>query len=148
VINNAQPSSLGAKALQSLFVHPVHANNLGTTATLGGQNTNTPVCPSLKRFGLRYQRWLRPSEHFDLIPAFMSIIWSRQQSKFSMQSFRIWTRGDEEDPLELIEGSWISLEGFERLANESAIDLLQLITSRLEEYTFKPCPLPHALNCN
>jgi hypothetical protein len=33
VIDNAQPSSLGVKVLQSLVVHPVHANNLGTTAT-------------------------------------------------------------------------------------------------------------------
>jgi hypothetical protein len=33
VIDNAQPSSLGAKVLQSLVVHPVHANNLGTTVT-------------------------------------------------------------------------------------------------------------------
>jgi hypothetical protein len=151
VISNARPSSLGAKTLQSLFVHPVHANNLGTTATLGGRDTDTPLCPSLKRFGLRYQRWLRPSEHFDLIPEFMSIIWSRQQSKLSLQSFRIWTRSDEEDPLELIEGSWISLEGFERLANESKIkgwNLLQLMTNRVVENTFKPRPLPHALKCD
>jgi hypothetical protein len=119
VIDNAQPSSLGAKVLQSLVVHPVHANNLGTTVTSGGWNT--PVCPSLKRFGLRYRRWLRPSEHFDLIPDFVSIIWSRQQSNFSLQSFRIWTRSDQKGPLELLEGSRISREGFERLANDCAI---------------------------
>jgi hypothetical protein len=56
VIYNAQPSSLGAKVLQTLVVHPVHADNSGTTVTSGGWNT--PVCPSLKRFGLRYRRWL------------------------------------------------------------------------------------------
>jgi hypothetical protein len=35
VIENAQPSSLGVKVLQSFVVHPAHANNLGTTATHG-----------------------------------------------------------------------------------------------------------------
>jgi len=49
VIDNAQPSSFGVKVLKSLVVHPVHANNLGTSATDGGQNT--PACPSLKRLG-------------------------------------------------------------------------------------------------
>jgi hypothetical protein len=125
---------LDAKVLQSLVVHPVHANNLGTTVTSGGWNT--PVCASLKRFGLRYRRWLRPSEQFDLIPDFVSIIWSRQQSKFSLQSFRIWTRSDQKDPLELLEGSRISRKGFERLANDCAIkggDLLQLMGSGIEE---------------
>jgi hypothetical protein len=134
VIDNAQPSSLGAKVLQSLVVHPVHANNLDTTVTSGGWDT--PVCPSLKRFGLRYRRWLRPSEYFDLIPAFVPIIWSRQQSTFSLQSFRIWTRIDQKDPLELLEGSRISRKGFERLANGCKIeggDLLQLVASGLVE---------------
>jgi hypothetical protein len=134
VIHSAQPSSLGAKALQSLVVHPVHANNLGTTVTSGGWNT--PVCPSLKRFGLRYRRWLRPSEHFDLIPDLASIIWSRQQSTFSLQSFRIWTRSDQQDPVELLGGLGISRIGFERLANDCAIkieDLVQLVASGLVE---------------
>ena len=145
VIETAQPSSLGAKVLQSLVVHPVHADKLNITATHGGGNT--PACPSLKRFGLRYRRWLRPSEHFDLIPEFMSIIWSRQQSKFSLQSFRIWKGSEQKDPLELIEGSWISVKGFEHLANDGASkgeDWLQLVVSRLVESLFKPCPLPHA----
>jgi len=136
VIDSAQPSSFGAKVLRSLVVHPVLANNLGTTAALGC--LNTPVCPSLKRFGLRYRRWLRPSEHFDLIPEIMSVILSRQQSIFSLQSFRIWTSCDQKDPLELIEGSWISLKEFERLANDGARNLLQLVVSRLLENMFKP----------
>jgi hypothetical protein len=105
VIESAQPSSLRVGALQSLVLQPVHASNLGTTATPGGRNT--PICPSLKLLGLRYRRWLRRSEHFNLIPEFKSIIWSRQRSTFSLQSFRIWTRGDQEHPLELIEGSQI-----------------------------------------
>ena len=145
VIDNAQPSSLGANVLQSLVVHPVHANNLGTTATLGG--LKTPVCPSLKRFGLRYRRWLRPSEHFDLIPEFISIIWSRQQSMFSLQSFQIWIPNDPQDPLELIEGPWINLEGFGRLANDGAIkgeNLLQLMASRLVENMSRPSGTPSA----
>ena len=127
VIDNAQPASLGVKALRSLVVQPVHANNLGPTATL---------CPSLKRFGLRYRRWLRPSEHFDLIPEFMSIIWSRQQSKCSLQSFRIWGSGDQRAPLELVAGSQISLQGFVSLANVSAMErgnLMELLVGRLVE---------------
>jgi hypothetical protein len=140
VIDNAKPSSIGAKVLQSLIVQPIHTNNLSTS---GGWNAplasfleqfgvryrhwsqistlerwDTPLCPSLKQFGLRYRRWLRQSEHFDLIPEFKSIIRSREQSGFSMESFRIWTEGDGKDPLELIEGSGISLKGFESLAKE------------------------------
>jgi hypothetical protein len=119
VIDNAQPSSLGVAVLQSLVVHSVHANNPGATATPGGWNT--PMCLSLKRFGLRYRRWLRLSEHFDLIPVFIAIIRSRQQSKISLQSFRIWTRGDPLDPLDLIEGSRLSPKGFKRLAEDCTI---------------------------
>ena len=110
VIHNARPSSLGVKVLRSLVVHPVHANNLGPTATPGAWNT--PVCPSLKRFGLRYHRWLRPSEHFDLIPEFMSIIRTRRESMFFLQSFRIWAGSDQKEPLELMKGLWMSDEGF------------------------------------
>ena len=115
VIHNAQPSSLGVKILQSLVVHPDHATHLDTSATPRRQYT--PLCPSLKRFGLRYRRWLRPSEQIDLIPEFASIIRSRQRSIFSLQSFRVWIRDDHKNPLELIEGSGIRLEGFERLAD-------------------------------
>ena len=109
VIHNAQPSSLGVKVLQSLVVHPAHANDPGATATPGAWNT--PVCPSLKRFGLRYRRWLRPSEHFDLIPDIMSIIRTRGESMFFLQSFRIWARSDQKEPLELMDVSWMSDEG-------------------------------------
>ena len=132
VIHNAQPSSLGVKVLQSLVIHPGHRDHLGTSATPGRQYT--PLCPSLKRLGLRYHRWLRPSEQIDLIPEFVSIIWSRQQSEFSLQSFRIWIRNDHEGPLELIEGSQISFKVLECLANEGKIkgeNLLQLVLSGL-----------------
>ena len=135
VIDNAQPSSLGVKVLHSLVVHP---NNPGTTTTHGGWDK--PACPLLKRFGLQYRRWLRSSEHFDLIPEFMSIIWSRQQSKCSLQSFRIWRSSDQMDPLELIDGSQISLKGFESLASVSAVkggNLLELIASRFVGVLFK-----------
>ena len=134
VIHGAQPSSLGVEVLQSLVVRPVQADNLGTTSAPVGQNT--PACPSLKQFGIRYRRWLRPTEDFDLIPEFMSIIRSRQQSKCSLQSFRIWRSSNQKDPLELIERSRISLKGFECLANVSAMkggNLLELVASRLLE---------------
>ena len=150
VIDNAQPSSLGVKVLQSFVVHPAHANNLDTTATHG--SGNTPVCPSLKLFGLRYRRWLRPSEQFDLIPEFVFIIWSRQRSRCPLQSFPIWKESEQKDPLELIEGSWINFNAFKHLAKDGAItgeDLLQLVVSRSVENLLKPCPLPHAIkNCN
>ena len=143
VIDSAQPSSVGVKTLQSLIVYSAHASNLGTTATPVGEYT--PTCPSLKRFGLRYRRWLRPSEHFDLIPELVSIILSRKQSKVSLESFRVWQRRGQEPPLELIEGSRISLEGFELLSNIEGGDLFHLVISGLAEKMFKPCPLPHAL---
>jgi len=136
VIENARPSSLGARVLQSLVVHPIHIANNGTTATPGGRST--PLCPSLKRLGLRYRRWLRPNEPFDLIPEFMSVILSRQRSKFHLQSFQIWIRSDQKDPLELIAGSWISLEGFEHLMNASATTLLQVMATKLVENMVKP----------
>ena len=132
VIDNARPSSLGVKALHALVVHPVHENNLGTTTT--HETRYTPLCPSLKRFGLRYRRWLRPSEHFDLIPELVAIILSRQQSKFSLQSLNIWKECGQKEPLELIERSWISLKIIERLTNDDAFkgeNLLRLVASRL-----------------
>jgi len=134
VIDNAQPSSLGVKALQSLVIHPIHANNLGPAATPG--RPNTPVCPSLKRFGLRYRRWLRKSEHFDLIPTIMSIILSRQQSKSPLKSFQIWAVSNRVDPLELVGGLSMSLEGFNSLANDCAIkegEYSELMTSGIEK---------------
>ena len=143
VIGGAQPSSLGVKVLQSLIVYPAHANNLGATATTMGRCTL--ICPSLKRFGLLYGRWLRPSEHFDLIPELMSIIWSREQSGVSLESLRIWKGSDQKDPLELIEGSRMSLKGFELLDNLEGVDSFHLVIGRLVEKMLKPCPLPHAL---
>jgi hypothetical protein len=139
VIECAQPSSLGVKVLQSLVVRPVHANNMGTAATVIGWDTPV-LCPSLKRFGLRYRRWLRPSEHFDLIPDILSIVWSRQVSLFSLQSFRVWRTSDQKYSLELIKGSCISLSGFERLANYSSThlpagaEILKLLFSRGSHY--------------
>jgi len=138
VIDSIQPSSLGVKALQSLVVHPIHANDLGTIPTHGVRHA--PLFPSLKRFGLRYRRWLRPSEHFDLIPELVTIILSRQQSKFSLQSLHIWKGSDQKAPLELVEGSWCNLKGFERLTNKAAFkarDLLRLVASRLAEEVSK-----------
>jgi hypothetical protein len=151
LIDNAQPSSLEAEALHSLIVNSDHASNSGATATLWG--LNTPVCPSLKRFGLRYRRWLRTSEHFDLIPEFMSIIWSRQQSNLSLQSFRIWTQGDQKDPLELIDGFGISHKGFRFLANDCGVkgeNLLGLALGRLVEVLSTPSRKSSTtcLNCN
>ena len=138
VIEAAQPCSLGVKALQSLVVHPVHANNLGTTTAHGARYA--PLCPSLKRFGLRYRRWLRPSENFDLIPELLTMILSRQRSKFSLETFQLWKGSDQMEPLQLIRRSWISLTAFKCLTNKGALraeDLLCLVIGRLAEEVSK-----------
>ena len=65
----------------------------------------------------------------------MSIIFSRQQSEFFLQSFQIWTTSDQVDPLELIEGSSFSLGGLGCLADDCAIEEgdFSELTSRIEE---------------
>ena len=130
VIGSAQPSSLGAKVLQSLIICPDHVGNLDSTSTLVGGCTWRLVCPSLKRFGLRYRRWLRSSEHFDLIPELVSIIWSREQAKVPLESFRIWKESDQEYPVELVHGSRLSITGFELLYNVKGRDLVRLVNIR------------------
>ena len=117
MIHSAAPSSLGAKFFQSLIIQPVHASNLGANPTPG--ESEAPLCPLLRRFGLKYDRWLRSSEQFDLIPVFASIILSRARSNYSLQRFSIWMMTNQKDPLELIEGSRMSHNGLERLAEES-----------------------------
>jgi len=132
VIENTHPSSLGVKVLQSLTAQPVHTHNLGAISATG--EWRAPLCPSLRQFGLKYRRWLRTSERFDLIPKFESIIRRRQDLNCALQSFRVWTRSDQEDALELVENSWISAKGFERLANEIGIkveNVLELVPKRL-----------------
>ena len=133
VVHNAQPASLGAKFFQSLVVQPIHVSNLGTTAAPG--ELGAPLCPLLQRFGLKYDRWLRPSEQFDLIPVFVSIIRSRQHSNHTLKSFDLWTTSDQKDPLELVERLKISIEGLKRLAKESGIaeELLDLTATGQED---------------
>ena len=99
VISNARPCSLRAKALQSLIPG----------------KSEEPLCPVLRRFGLKYDRWLRPGEEFDVISVFESIIQSRQNSNCSLQRFRLWIPGYQEDPLELIEESQLSVRAFDCL---------------------------------
>ena len=70
----------------------------------------------------------------------MSIIWSRQQSGCSLQSFCIWRTSDLQAPLELVDGSQIDLKGFESLAKVSAmkrVNLVELVVSRYVEILFK-----------
>jgi len=108
VIGSARPSSLGVKVLQLLIIQPVHANSAGETPTR--EEWDPSFCPSLRRFGLKYRRWLRTSEHFDLTPIVLSIIRSRKRSNRALQSFRVWRKGDQEDPLELVGMSQINVE--------------------------------------
>ena len=112
VIESAGPSSLGAKAIQALIFRPVHASNPSTRSTPGA------LCPSLKRLVLKYRRWLRQSEQFNLIPDFKSVISSRERSNYALQSFVICMTTDQWAPLELIENSRMNSRGLERLANE------------------------------
>ena len=120
VIHNARPCSLGAKVFQSLVVQRGHTSNSGATST--PRESCAPLCPSLRRFGLKYDRWLRPSERFDLIPVFKSIIQSRKQSDYSLKRFGLWTGSGQKYPLELIEGSQMSAKAFDRLADQSRIE--------------------------
>ena len=119
VIHTAHPSSLGATIFQSLVVHPVHSSNMGTTSSHG--ELGAPLCPSLRRFGLKYDRWLRPTEQFELIPVLVSFIQSRQHSNYALESFDLWTTSEQRTSLKLIERSQLSVEGFRRLAEESKI---------------------------
>ena len=117
VIHNTQPSSLGATVFQSLVAHPVHTSDMGTTSSPG--ELSAPLCPLLRRFGLKYERWLRQTEQFDLIPVLMSFIQSRRHSNHALECFDIWTTSGQIHPLELIERSRMSVEGFRWLENET-----------------------------
>ena len=145
VIDNADPSSLGVQALQALAIHPGQAINMGIAATPVGQNT--PACPLLKRFGLRYRRWLRPTEHFDLIPELAFIILSRQLASLSLRSFRIWKERGQKEPLELIAGPWALSRAFWDFTSLSGEDLSHLMASLADRLSMPP-PLPHALKGN
>ena len=114
------PSSLGATVFQPLIVYPVQTSNMGATSSSG--ELRAPLCPSLRHFGLDYHRWLRPTEQFDLIPVLASFIQSRQHSNYALESFDLWTTRDQEDPLELIERSQMSVKGFRQLAEKSGIE--------------------------
>ena len=110
VFQCARPSSLGAKVLWELVALPIDSNTLGA-----------PLCPLLRRFGLRYDRWLRSNEEFDLIPAIMSIIGSRYFSKRPLESFGLCLWSTQMVPVELIEQSDMSPNGFIYLAYQSGI---------------------------
>ena len=119
VISSPRPSSLRAKVFQSLIVQPDYASN--TSARSTPEEWDPPLCPSLRRFVLKYRRWLRATEHFDLIPIFLSVIRSRRRSNCALQSFSVWRRSDDEDPLKLVKNSRININGVERLAKESGM---------------------------
>jgi len=129
-ISNARPSSLRAKVLRSLIAHPVHSSSTGTMST--SKTWDAPLCPSLQRFGLKYHRWLRPSEHFDLIPDFLSIISSRRRSNCPLHSFLVRIRSDSYGAFELIDGREGGIDKFNVsvLADRSRIegeDLLRIL---------------------
>ena len=110
VISNAQPSSLGAKVLQSFIIQPI----IPGAISIPGESS-APLCPLLRRFVLKYRRWLRPSEEFDLVPVFWSMIKSRHYSSYPLRSFSLWITDYQENPFELIERSTTSYEGFDHL---------------------------------
>ena len=118
VIESAEPSSLGAKVFRSFIMHTDHKIDIGAIST--SKEWCAPLCPSLKRFGLKYRRWVRRSEHFNVIPDIVSLIMSREHSIHALQGFSIWRASNH--PLELIEESRISQAALESLANESGIE--------------------------
>ena len=79
---------------------------------------------------LKYQRWLQPSEHFNLMPDFLSIILSRRRANCPLYCFSVWM-SDQKDPFELID-EWEQINQFdvELLAHKSRIegeDLLRVV---------------------
>ena len=122
VIHSARPSSLGAKVFQSFVVRPVNSNNSGATLTPG--QSALPLCPLLRRLGLKYERWLRPTEQFTLIPVFTLIIQSRHHLNPSLESFNLWMRSNQKDPLELMGTSGVNPNGFRHL--ELSISMLTI----------------------
>ena len=138
VIHGARPSSIGAKVFRSLVVQPVDSNNLGATSTPG--RSGLLLCPLLRRFGLKYDRWLRPSEQFTLIPVFLSIIRSRHQLDASLESFNLWMRSDQKHPLALMGISGVSHNGVMRLAKESGIEgsILPFFNSQSDPSAISP----------
>ena len=137
VIESAGPSSLGARVIQALIFQPVHASNPDATPTDPGE-WREPLCPSLKRFGLKYRRWLRQSEQFNLIPDFKSVISSREHSKYALQSFSIWLTSDQQTPLELIEKSQMIDGGLERLVEMSEKKREKLMITKLVQPALYP----------
>ena len=128
VIESAGPSSLGAKVIQALIIQPVHASNRDATPT--PIKWHAPLFPSLKQFGLKYRRWLRQSEQFNLILDLESVISSRERSNYALQRFTIWMTSNQQDPLELIENSRMSHRGLERLVDESRMKREKLLSMR------------------
>ena len=128
IIESAGPSSLGAKVFRSLIVWPTH------------RGRRAPLCPSLKRLRLKYRRWLRQTERFNVIPDLMFAIKSRERSNYALESLNICMTSNQEDPLELIEESRMSQEGLQRLANMSGITgerFSELVTTGLVQAALK-----------
>ena len=137
VIYSARPSSLGAAVIRSLVLHPIHTSNVGMTSSPG--ELDAPLCPSLRRFGLKYNHWLRPTEQFDLNPVLALFIQSRQHSNYALESFYLWTTSKRKTPLKLIARSQMNIEGLKQLAEERGIeeDLLDFKAKGLMKVTPK-----------
>ena len=146
VIYSARPSSLGAKVFRSLVVQLVDSNSLGATSTPG--QPGALLCPWLKQFALKYDHWLQPSEEFDLIPAFMSIIRSRAHSGRPLRNFKLQMKRDQMESLELIKGSGLSVIGLRQLADESKVQdiSLKFTVAELNQacYICTPNVVPHS----
>ena len=137
VIHCAEPLSLGARVFQSLVVHPVQTRNMGMMASPG--ELGAPLCPSLRRFVLKYDRWLRQGEQFDLIPVLVSFIQSRQHSNYALESFDIWATSEQTVPLELIKRSQMHLDRLRWLAEvRIGKHLWDSTAMRLTKVTSKP----------
>ena len=128
IIDNARPTSLGAKVFRSLVIRPTR------------RGACAPLCPSLKRLGLKYHRWLRRTERFSLIPDLVYLIKSRERSNYALESLSMCMTSNQEDPLQLVEGSRMSPKGLQRLAEESGItgeEFVELMATELVQVVLK-----------
>ena len=138
VLDSSGPSSLGAKVFRSFIAQPGPGTYKQPGWNIYSQREDCTVVPFTERFGLKYRRWLQPSDNFSLIPDLVSIIKSKEHSIHALQRFSIWMTSSQEDPVELIRGSRMSRKGLERLAKASGIQRGQLLELGLVWVAFEP----------
>ena len=62
----------------------------------------TAICPSLRVFKLRYQRWLRPGEQIGMVAPLLALGWTRHQTATPLHNFCIHMKANS--------GNWNSVD--------------------------------------